>query len=39
MVSDVVGMLVIAQEAILGLAEGTCGDISSTGNMPNKNKQ
>lgn len=35
MVSDAVGVLVVAQEAILGLAEGACRDISSTGNVPN----
>lgn len=35
MVSGVVGMLVVAQEAVLGLTEGTHRDISRTGNMAN----
>lgn len=38
MVSDVVGMLVVAQEAVLGLAEGACEDISSTGHNKRRKK-
>lgn len=36
MVFDVVGMLVIVQEAILWVAQRAHWDVGSTGNVPNK---
>lgn len=39
MVSDVVGVLVVAQEAVLGLADGAHGDVGSTANVPVKKKK